>query len=136
MSLLLSIYLPTKNAGKVLMYSVALFGVFTILFGISRNYWIAFWMLFLTGVFDSVSVVIRHSILQLYTPDHLRGRVTAINGIFIGSSNEIGAFESGLAARLMGLTASIIFGGSMTILIVYLIFRSNKELMKLDLSKV
>lgn len=136
MSLLLSFYLPTKNAGKVLMYSVALFGVFTILFGISRNYWIAFWMLFLTGVFDSVSVVIRHSILQLYTPDHLRGRVTAINGIFIGSSNEIGAFESGLAARLMGLTASIIFGGSMTILIVYLIFRSNKELMKLDLSKV
>jgi len=136
MSLLLSFYLPTKNAGKVLMYSVALFGVFTILFGISRNYWIAFWMLFLTGVFDSVSVVIRHSILQLYTPDHLRGRVTAINGIFIGSSNEIGAFESGLAARLMGLTASIIFGGSMTILIVYLIFRSNKELMKLDLSKM
>jgi len=136
MSLFLSIYLPTKNAGKVLMYSVALYGVFTILFGISRNYWIAFCMLFLTGVFDSVSVVIRHSILQLYTPDHLRGRVTAINGIFIGSSNEIGAFESGLAARLMGLTASIIFGGSMTILIVYLIFRSNKELMNLDLSKV
>jgi sugar phosphate permease len=105
------------------------------LFGISKNYWIAFWMLFLTGVFDSVSVVIRHSILQLYTPDHLRGRVTAINGIFIGSSNEIGAFESGLAARLMGLSASIVFGGSVTMLVVYLIHKAFPELSKLDLSK-
>lgn len=136
MSLILTFYLPTKSAGKVLLYSVAMFGVFTILFGLSKNYWIAFWMLFFTGVFDSVSVVIRHSILQLYTPDHLRGRVTAINGIFIGSSNEIGAFESGLAASLMGLTTSIIFGGSMTILIVYITHRLNPDLSKLDLSKL
>jgi len=135
MSLVLVFYLPTKNAGKYLLYSVALFGLFTILFGISKNYWIAFWMLFLTGVFDSVSVVIRHSILQLYTPDHLRGRVTAINGIFIGSSNEIGAFESGLAARLMGLSASIVFGGSVTMLVVYLIHKAFPELSKMDLSK-
>ncbi|MCX7728819.1 MAG: MFS transporter [Bacteroidia bacterium] len=136
MSLILTFYLPVKHAGKVLLYSVALFGLFTILFGISRNYWLAFWMLFWTGVFDSVSVVIRHSILQLYTPDHLRGRVTAINGIFIGSSNEIGAFESGLAASLMGLTASIVFGGTMTIVMVYLIYRFNPQLAKLDLSKL
>ncbi len=135
MSLLLTFYLPTKSAGRVLLYSVALFGFFTILFGLSRNYWLAFWMLFFTGVFDSVSVVIRHSILQLYTPDHLRGRVTAINGIFIGSSNEIGAFESGLAASIMGLTTSIIFGGGMTILIVYWIHKTNPDLIKLDLSK-
>lgn len=136
MSLILTFYLPARYAGKALLYSVTLFGLFTILFGISRDYWLAFWMLFLTGVFDSVSVVIRHSILQLYTPDHLRGRVTAINGIFIGSSNEIGAFESGLAASLMGLTASIIFGGSMTILIVYIIHRINPDLIKLDLTKL
>lgn len=136
MSLVLVFYLPTKNAGKYLLYSVVLFGVFTILFGISKNYWMAFWMLFLTGVFDSVSVVIRHSILQLYTPDHLRGRVTAINGIFIGSSNELGAFESGLAARLMGLSTSIVFGGSVTILVVYLIHKTFPQLSKLDLSKI
>ncbi len=136
MSLILTWYLPTKSAGRVLLYSVALFGVFTVLFGLSKNYWLAFCLLFFTGVFDSISVVIRHSILQLYTPDHLRGRVTAINGIFIGSSNEIGAFESGLAARLMGLTASIMFGGSMTILIVYIIHRYYPKLSKLDLSKV
>jgi MFS family permease len=135
MSLILTFYLPVKSAGRILLYSVALFGAFTIAFGVSKNYWLAFWFLFLTGVFDSVSVVIRHSILQLYTPDHLRGRVTAINGIFIGSSNEIGAFESGLAARLMGLSASIVFGGSMTMLIVYIIHRFNPQLIKLDLSK-
>lgn len=135
MSLWLMVYLPTRRAGRVLLYSVALFGLFTIFFGLARNYWMAFWMLFFTGVFDSVSVVIRHSILQLYTPDRLRGRVTAINGIFIGSSNEIGAFESGLAAKLMGLTASIIFGGSMTILVVYLIHLWNRKLIALDLSK-
>lgn len=136
MSLILTFYLPAKSAGKVLLYSVTLFGVFTIFFGISKSYWLAFWMLFFTGVFDSVSVVVRHSILQLYTPDHLRGRVTAINGIFIGSSNEIGAFESGVAASLMGLTASIVFGGSMTILVVYLIHKFNPDLIKLDLSKI
>lgn len=135
MSLLLTVYLPAKSAGKVLLYSVTLFGIFTVFFGLSRNYWLAFWMLFFTGVFDSVSVVIRHSILQLYTPDNLRGRVTAINGIFIGSSNEIGAFESGVAAKIMGLTLSILFGGSMTILIVLLIHRLNPQLSKLNLTQ-
>lgn len=136
MSLILTFYIPSKSAGKVLLYAVALFGLFTVFFGLSKNYWLAFWMLFFTGVFDSVSVVIRHSILQLFTPDHLRGRVTAINGIFIGSSNEIGAFESGLAAKLMGLSISIVFGGMMTILVVWMVYRSNKDIAKLDLSKV
>ncbi len=135
MSLLLAFYVPTKTAGKSLLYSVAAFGVFTILFALCANYWLAFIMLFFTGVFDSVSVVIRQSILQLFTPDHLRGRVTAINGIFIGSSNEIGAFESGLAAKLMGLVPSIIFGGIMTVFVVAVTHKANPELSKLDLSK-
>jgi hypothetical protein len=90
-------------------------------------------MLFLTGAFDNISVVVRHSILQLMTPDHMRGRVSAVNSIFIGSSNEIGAFESGLAARFLGLVPSIIFGGAMTILVVLGIHKANPKLKNLDL---
>jgi hypothetical protein len=75
-------------------------------------------MLFCSGAFDSVSVVIRGNILQLQTPDHMRGRVSAVNSMFIGSSNEIGAFESGLAAKLLGTVPSVIFGGGMTLLVV------------------
>ena len=93
-------------------------------------------MLFLTGAFDNVSVVVRHSILQLMTPDNMRGRVSAINNIFIGSSNEIGAFESGLAARIMGLVPSIVFGGAMTIGVVLGINKINPGLRKLDISKL
>jgi hypothetical protein len=96
----------------------------------------AFFMLLLTGAFDNISVVVRHSILQLMTPDNMRGRVAAVNSIFIGSSNEIGAFESGVAARLMGLVPSIVFGGSMTILVVLGIVKLNPELKKLDITKL
>ncbi len=109
---------PTKNAGRNLFLSVAAFGLSTIFFGLSENIWLAFFFLFLTGAFDNVSVVIRHTILQLATPDNMRGRVSAVNGIFIGSSNEIGAFESGATARAFGLKPSIILGGILTILVV------------------
>jgi predicted MFS family arabinose efflux permease len=110
------------------------FGLFTIFFALSTSYWLAFIMLFFTGAFDNVSVVVRHSILQLMTPDNMRGRVSAINNIFVGSSNEIGAFESGLAARLMGLVPSIVFGGAMTVLVVFVIDKVNPRLKKLDIT--
>lgn len=136
MALFMTVYPPAKKAGLALIWSVIAFGVFTIFFGLSTNYWLAFTMLFFTGAFDNVSVVVRHSILQLMTPNHMRGRVSAINGIFIGSSNEIGAFESGLAAKLLGLVPSIIFGGGMTILVVLCIDRLNPKLRKLDVTKL
>jgi MFS family permease len=129
-------YPPSKKAGVALLWSVVAFGIFTILFGLSTSYWLAFVMLFLTGAFDNVSVVIRHSILQLMTPDNMRGRVSAINNIFVGSSNEIGAFESGVTARAMGLVNSIVFGGIMTIATVAGVHRINPELSKMDLKKI
>lgn len=122
---------PKNNAGKSLLLGVAFFGLFTILFAISTNYWVAFAMLLLTGAFDNISVVVRHSILQLSTPDEMRGRVSAVNSIFIGSSNEIGAFESGFAARALGLVPSIVFGGAMTILVVLGINKLNPDLKKI-----
>ncbi len=136
MALILAVYPPTKFAGKSLLIGVACFGLFTILFAISTNFWFAFAMLFFTGAFDNISVVIRHSILQLSTPDEMRGRVAAVNSIFIGSSNEIGAFESGVASKLLTLVPSIVFGGVMTVLIVFGVHKMNPNLKKLDLSKL
>jgi MFS family permease len=133
---IMAAYPPAKKAGMALLWSVVAFGVFTILFGISKSYWMACAMLFMTGAFDNVSVVVRHSILQLMTPDNMRGRVSAINNIFVGSSNEIGAFESGVVARIMGLVPSIIFGGAMTILVVGIADRLNPKLKKLDMTKI
>jgi MFS family permease len=109
---------PFKNAGRNLLVCVFGFGVTTILFAISQNLYLAFSLLLLGGMFDNVSVIIRSTILQLFTPDEMRGRVSSINGIFIGSSNELGSFESGVAAKLLGLIPSIIFGGSMTLITV------------------
>ncbi len=126
----------TKNAGRSLFINVALFGVATILFAISTNYYLSLFFLFLTGAFDNVSVVIRHTILQLSTPDDMRGRVSAVNSIFIGSSNEIGGFESGVAANAMGLVRSVIFGGVMTILIVAGTYKITPKLRNLDLKKI
>lgn len=107
-----------RNAGKWLLLSVAAFGVSIIGFGLSDSLWMAAAFLFASGLFDGVSVVLRQTILQLVTPQQMQGRVTAINGLFIGSSNEIGALESGLAAEWLGLAPSIVFGGSMTLAIV------------------
>ena len=136
MALVLAVKPPTKNAGKLLLWAVIMFGVFTIVFGFCTNYWLAVTMLLITGAFDNIRVVIRSSILQLMTPDEMRGRVSAVNSVFIGSSNEIGGFESGFAARLMGLVPSVIFGGGMTVIVVAVINKLNPKLKKLDLSKV
>lgn len=115
---LLSINKNIPQPGKVLIAAVAGFGLCMIGFGLSESYLLSILLLFLSGAFDSVSVVIRSNILQLQTPDHMRGRVSAVNTMFIGSSNEIGAFESGLAAKLLGTVPSVVAGGIMTLAIV------------------
>jgi len=109
---------PMKRAGFALLASVAGFGVCIIAFALSRELWLSFVLLLFSGVFDNVSVVIRSTLLQTRTPEHLLGRVSAVSQIFIGSSNEIGAFESGVAARMLGVVPSVIFGGCMTLLVV------------------
>jgi MFS family permease len=124
------------HAGRWLLASVTGFGVCIIGFGLSSYIWMAVFMLILSGVFDGVSVVLRTSILQLATPDAMRGRVSAINGIFIGSSNELGAFESGLAARLMGLIPSVLFGGVMTLTVVGITTKLAPKLRKLELHQL
>jgi MFS family permease len=118
MAVVLTFWPPVNRSGHLLLYSVLGFGVSMIVFAISKNFILSSFALFMSGVFDNVSVVIRASILQLFTSDEMKGRVAAVNSIFIGSSNELGAFESGVAARFMGLVPSVIFGGVMTILIV------------------
>jgi len=109
---------PVRRAGLTLLACVAAFGICMLGFALSRELWLSFALLFASGMFDNVSVVIRATLLQTRTPPELLGRVSAVNQIFIGSSNEIGAFESGLAARLLGVVPSVIFGGCMTLLVV------------------
>src|SRR3954471_18407630 len=118
MALLIAYLPPMKHAGKMLLWCVTGFGLATIVIGLSRYLWLSLAMLFLTGVFDSVSVVIRHTLLQLVTPDTMRGRISSVNNIFIGTSNELGALESGLTAALFGPVISVVAGGVGTILVV------------------
>lgn len=125
---------PTKNAGKWLLFSIVGFGVCTILFAISTNFYFSLLMLAGTGFFDNVSMVIRGTIVQLFTPNEMRGRVSAVNSLFIGSSNELGAFESGAAARLMGLVPSVAFGGVMTLVTVVTAWLRAPKLKNLDLN--
>jgi MFS family permease len=124
------------HAGRWLLGAVAGFGLCIIGFGLSTSFWLAALLLLLSGLFDGVSVVVRQTIMQLATPDAMRGRVSAINGIFIGSSNELGAFESGIAARLLGLAASVIFGGVMTLTVVGVTARLAPKLRKLELHQL
>ena len=129
-------YFPiTKKAGIKLLVAIFGFGLSIILFGVSTIFWISLIALFLSGVFDGVSVVIRQTILQLKTPDNMRGRVASVNSMFVGSSNELGAFESGLTARLFGTVRAVVFGGTMTILIVISTGLFSPKLRKLDLAK-
>lgn len=134
MALYLAYHPPLKNTGKKLFISVAGFGFSMILFALSKNFYLSLFLLALSGMFDNISVIVRHTILQLYTPDHMRGRVASVNSVFIGSSNEIGSFESGLAAKLMGLIPSVIFGGGMTLLITGITARLSPVLRKMHLS--
>ena len=124
------------HAGRWLLGAVAGFGLCIISFALSTNIWIAGMLLVLSGICDGVSVVMRTTIMQLMTPDAMRGRVSAINGIFIGSSNELGAFESGIAARLMGLIPSVIFGGVMTLAVVAATTKLAPKLRRLELHQL
>ncbi|SMO58726.1 MFS transporter [Solitalea koreensis] len=122
-------YSPANQPWRNLIIAVSGFGIATILFGLSTNLYLSLFFLFLTGAFDSVSVIVRSTIFQMLTPDHMRGRVSAVNSMFIGSSNEIGAFESGVTAKLFGTAPAVIFGGSMTLLIVAGTYLKTKSLM-------
>jgi predicted MFS family arabinose efflux permease len=127
---------PTRNAWRNMLLAVAGFGVATLFFALSVNFYLSIFALFLTGAFDSVSVVIRSTILQTLPPDHMRGRVTSVNGIFVSTSNELGAFESGVAARLLGTVASVVAGGIMTLGVVSYISLKSKNLFDVKLVKV
>jgi MFS family permease len=135
-TMFISAYVPlNKNAGMKLLTAIFLFGICIIVFGLSTIFWLSVLALFFSGVVDGISVVIRQTILQLKTPDHMRGRVAAVNSIFVGSSNELGAFESGLTAKLMGTVTAVVFGGSMTLLIVLGTGFFSPTFRKLDLQK-
>lgn len=112
---------PIEQAGKTLLWTVVGFGICTIVFGFSRSYWLSLSMLFLTGAFDIVSVIIRHTLVQLLTPDEMRGRVSAINSVFIGASNELGSFESGLVAQIFTPVFSVVSGGVGTLVVVAIV---------------
>ncbi len=129
---LLSFIPLRKNQGKILLATVAGFGLCIIGFGLSQMYWLSFGFLMMSGMLDGISVVIRGTIVQLKTPDHIRGRVLSVNSIFIMSSNEMGQFESGVAAKLMGVVRSVVFGGTMTVLIALLVGRTVPKLRKME----
>jgi len=134
--LILTAYIPiSKNAGMKLLAAVFGFGVSIIVFGLSNIFWVSVLALFFSGLTDGVSVVVRQTILQLKTPDHMRGRVSSVNSMFVGSSNELGAFESGLTAKLMGTVTAVVFGGSMTLLTVITTGIVSPSFRKLDLRK-
>jgi MFS family permease len=127
---------PMGKPWRNLLIAVTGFGLSIICFGLSRSFYLSLLFLFTEGAFDSISVIIRGTIIQLLTPDHMRGRVSAVNSMFIGSSNEIGAFESGTAAKLLGTVPSVIFGGSMTLVIVTVTYLKTKKLMPLSLNQI
>lgn len=136
LTMFISAYVPLyKNAGIKLLGAIFAFGICIIVFGISTLFWVSVLALFFSGVADGISVVIRQTILQLKTPDHMRGRVAAVNSIFVGSSNELGAFESGLTAKLMGTVSAVVFGGSMTLLVVLFTGFKLPSFRNLDLQK-
>ncbi len=136
MSLFIAHRPPMAQAGRFLMIGVTGFGISIIGFALSHNFYLSLALLMLSGMFDNISVIIRATAMQLITPDEMRGRVASVNAIFIGSSNEIGSFESGVAAKLLGLIPSVIFGGCMTLLTVGLIARFAPRLRKLNLNRI
>ncbi len=121
-----------KDQGKIMLYCVAGFGLMMIIFGLSTFFWLSFAALLISGVLDGISVIVRSTVLQLKTPENMKGRVSSLNSIFIISSNELGAFESGFAARLMGVVPAVVFGGTMTIGIVVYNWIKNPTIKRLS----
>lgn len=130
--ILLTVFPMKKAQGKKLFLAVAGFGVCIILFALSRWYLLSFAALLIAGMLDGVSVVVRGTVMQLKTPDHMRGRVSSVGSMFINSSNELGQFESGLAARVMGVTPSVVFGGCMTLIVVIITWFKAPTLRKFE----
>ena len=126
---------PTQHAWRNMLLAVAGFGLFTLLFAYSDYLWLSLFALAMTGACDSISVVIRQTILQIYPPENMRGRVAAVNGMFVSSSNELGAFESGLAAKYLGPVIATVFGGSMTLLVIALSWAKTKDLFGVDITQ-
>ena len=126
---------PTRHAWRNMLLAVAGFGLFTLLFAYSNYLWLSLFALAMTGACDSISVVIRQTILQIYPPENMRGRVAAVNGMFVSSSNELGAFESGLAAKYLGPVIATVFGGSMTLLVIALSWAKTKDLFGVDITQ-
>ena len=126
---------PTRHAWRNMLLAVAGFGLFTLLFAYSDYLWLSLFALAMTGACDSISVVIRQTILQIYPPENMRGRVAAVNGMFVSSSNELGAFESGLAAKYLGPVIATVFGSSMTLLVVALSWAKTKDLFGVDITQ-
>lgn len=133
MSVVLAFHPPVTRSGPTLLYCVFGFGLCMIVFALSKSFILSALALFLSGCFDNVSVVIRATILQLFTSNEMKGRVAAVNSIFVGSSNELGAFESGVAASVMGLIPSVVFGGVMTLIVVTVAAWKSPALRKLSL---
>jgi hypothetical protein len=129
---LLALWPFTRRLGPTMFASVALFGIATVGFGLSRNFWLSVVLLGFSGAFDMVSVVIRSTLIQIVTPEPVLGRVSAVNSVFVGSSNEIGAFESGVAAKLLGTVPSVVFGGLATLGVVAVIAVAFPALRRLD----
>jgi MFS family permease len=134
-SLIIGVYIahrpPFRRTGATLFTTVAIFGLCMIAFALSRNFWLSFALLTLSGMADNISVLIRGTLLQTLTPTELLGRVSSVNQIFIGSSNEIGAFESGVAARLLGTVPSVVFGGAMTLIVVAVVAFASPRLRRM-----
>jgi MFS family permease len=137
LTMLLTAYFPpTKKAWKNMLIAVLGFGVATLVFAFSENFYLSIFALFFTGVFDSISVVVRSTIMQIIPPTHMRGRISSVNSIFVSTSNELGAFESGLAASMLGLVPSVLLGAGVTLIIVGITYLNTKDLFGIDLTKL
>ena len=135
-TMLLTTYIPiNQNTGRKMLISVFIFGLSIIAFGLSSIFWVSLLALFISGAADGISMVIRQTILQIKTPDDMRGRVSSVNSMFVGSSNELGAFESGLAAKILGPVAAVIFGGTMTLITVVTTGIVSPTIRNLDLTE-
>ncbi|HMI66171.1 MAG TPA: MFS transporter [Cyclobacteriaceae bacterium] len=132
MAIYITHYPIRKYIGKILLFCVAGFGLCMIGFGLSTNFWLSMGLLVMSGMFDAVSVIVRSTLIHTLTPENMKGRVSAVNSIFVGSSNEIGAFESGFVAKWMGVVQSVVFGGCMTLAVVGITGWRAKKLRRLD----
>ena len=137
LTMLLTAYFPpTKKAWQNMLIAVLGFGIATFVFALSKDFYLSIIALFFTGVFDSISVVVRSTIMQIIPPTHMRGRISSVNSIFVSTSNELGAFESGLAASLMGTVPSVLMGAGVTLIVVLITYVNTKELFGIDLTKL